>query len=85
MTGAVHISSLLVSARPSALDDVEQHLARISIAEVAHIDPQGKIIVTLETEDESAIVQALTDIQLIDGVVSAALVFHQVDDDEFTT
>lgn len=81
MTGAVHISSLLVSARPSALDDVEQQLTRINIAEVAHIDPRGKVIVTLETEDESAIVQALTDIQLIDGVVSAALVFHQVDDD----
>lgn len=82
MTGAFHISSLLVSARPSALDGVEKQIAGIAIAEVAHVDPQGKVIVTLETEDESAIVQALTDIQLIDGVVSAALVFHQVEEDE---
>lgn len=82
MTSAVHISSLLVSAKPSLLKDVEEQLAEIKIAEVAHIDPQGKIIATLETEDEAAIVQALSDIQLIDGVVSAALVFHQVDEDE---
>jgi periplasmic nitrate reductase NapD len=81
MTDVVHISSLLVSARPAALNAVEAHLAQIDIAEIAHIDPLGKIIVTLETGNESEIVQALTDIQLIDGVVSAALVFHQMDED----
>lgn len=80
MTETIHISSLLVSARPSLLGQVEQDLSEITIAEVAHVDPVGKIIVTLETSDESAIVQALTDIQLIDGVASAALVFHQIEE-----
>ena len=80
MSEAVHISSLLVSAKPESLEQVESHLRAIPIAEVAHVEPRGKIIVTLETADEAAIVQAMTDIQLIDGVVSAALVFHQVDD-----
>lgn len=84
MNDVVHISSLLVSADPSQLTQVEQDLASIGIAEIAHVSENGKIIVTLETADESAIVQALTDIQLIDGVVSAALVFHQVDDAEDT-
>ena len=82
MNDVVHISSLLVSAKPSQLQQVEQDLADIEIAEIAHVAENGKIIVTLETADESAIVQALTDIQLIDGVVSAALVFHQIDDAE---
>ena len=85
MNDAVHISSLLVSAKPSHLVQVEQDLARVDIVEIAHVADNGKIIVTLETADESAIVQALTDIQLIDGVVSAALVFHQVDDAENPT
>lgn len=80
MTETIHISSLLVSARPSLLGQVEQDLGEITIAEVAHVDPVGKIIVTLETSEESAIVQALTDIQLIDGVASAALVFHQIEE-----
>lgn len=82
MNDAVHISSLLVSAKPSQLQQVERDLADVEIAEISHVAENGKIIVTLETADESEIVQALTDIQLIDGVVSAALVFHQVDDAE---
>ena len=80
VTESVHISSLLVSAHPKVVERVASGIEAIGIAEVAHTDPLGKIIVTLETADESAIVQALTDIQLIEGVVSAALVFHQVDD-----
>lgn len=80
MNPSVHISSLLVSAKPTHLEQVEASLVSIDIADVVHVEDNGKIIVTLETLDESAIIQALTDIQLINGVVSAALVFHQVDD-----
>ena len=79
MNNVVHIVSLLVSANPTMMDSIESALNEISVTEVAHTDPRGKIIVTMETENEFDIVQALTDIQLIDGVVSAALVFHQVD------
>jgi len=80
MSDVVHISSLLVSADPASLEQVENGLKALAIVDVAHVDPRGKIIVTLETADEAAIVQAMTDIQLVDGVVSAALVFHQIDE-----
>ena len=80
MSETVHISSLLVSADPASLEQVESSLRALAIVDVAHVDPRGKIIVTLETADEAAIVQAMTDIQLVDGVVSAALVFHQIDE-----
>lgn len=74
-----HISSLLVTAKPDQIPAVAGNITNMSIAEVAHSDAAGKIIVTLETPDESAIVQALTDIQLLDGVVSAALVYHHAE------
>lgn len=76
MSQTVHISSLLVTAHPDRLGQVAADITAMDIAEVAHANDAGKIIVTLETPDESAIVQALTDIQLIKGVVSAALVYH---------
>lgn len=79
MNGPVHISSLLVSAHPDRAPTVAGKVAKMPIAEIAHLDGSGKIIVTLETADESEIVSALGDIQLIDGVVSAALVYHQTD------
>ncbi len=80
MTPAVHISSVLVTARPQLLSDIAATLNEIEIAEVAHVDPLGKVIVTLETSSESEIVQALTDMQVMEGVVNASLVFHQIDE-----
>lgn len=79
MTHTVQISSLLVSARPDTVPAVVQAISDMPIAEVADFGRHGKIIVVLETPDESEIVQALTDIQLIPGVASAALVYHQAD------
>ncbi len=79
MSQILHISSLLVTARPETVDAVNAYINAMPIAEVAHSDHLGKIIVTLETLDESAIVQALTDIQLVTGVVSAALVYHHAE------
>ena len=79
MSDIVHISSLLVSARPEKAKGAAAQIESLPIAEIAHRDEAGKIIVTLETTNESEIVSALSDIQLIDGVVSAALVYHQTD------
>ena len=53
----------------AALDGVEVHGA----------NPQGKIVVTLETASEGGIVDRLAAIRDVAGVLSAVLVFHQVE------
>ena len=75
-----HVSSLLLRAEPARLDDVVATIGKVDIAEVALSDPEGRIIVTLETASEADIVATMTQFQLIDGVVSAALVYHQTDE-----
>lgn len=82
MSDPVHISSIVVTADPTRLAEVEPAIEAYPIAELAVSGPAGKLIVTLETPDESAMVQALTDIQLMPGVVSAALVYHATTDPE---
>jgi nitrate reductase NapD len=77
MSECVHISSIVVTADPSRLGLVVPAIDGLAIADVAHSEPSGKLIVTLETPDEVQMVQAMTDIQLMPGVVSAALVYHQ--------
>lgn len=79
MTEVVHISSLLLRADPQKMEQILAEVAKIEMAEVPMTDPSGKIIVTLETENQSEIVEALTQLQLLDGVVSASLVYHQTD------
>ena len=79
MSEPVHISSLLLRAEPAKMDAVLSEISLVPFAEVPITDESGKIIVTLETDSETAIVDALTNLQLIDGVVSASLVYHQKD------
>lgn len=79
MPDVVHISSLLLRADPAKLPSVLEDVAGVPNAEVPMSDENGKVIVTLETDSESEIVESLTKLQLIDGVYSASLVYHQMD------
>jgi periplasmic nitrate reductase NapD len=71
-----HISSLVVHALPGAADAVCDALAALDGIEIHARDPSGKLILTLETADDAAIVETLNAIYGISGVLSAALVFH---------
>ena len=79
MSEMVHISSLLLRADPQKMKQVLADIAKVDLAEVPISDPNGKIIVIIETSNQGDIVNAPTQLQLIDGVVSASLVYHQTD------
>jgi periplasmic nitrate reductase NapD len=70
-----HVSSLVVHVRPEKAPAVRAEMARMPGVEV-HAEEAGKIIITLETDTEADIVARLNDISLLDGVMSATLVFH---------
>jgi nitrate reductase NapD len=65
-----HVSSLVVHVRPEKAHTVRREMIGL---------PGGKIIVTLETDTEADIVTRLNEISLLDGVMSATLVFHHVE------
>ena len=76
MSDDFHISSVVVTADPRRIDEVGPAIKALGVAEIAFSDPGGKMIVTLETGSEGKIVEALTAIQLMPGVASAALAYH---------
>ncbi|WP_424984794.1 chaperone NapD [Microbulbifer sp. S227A] len=78
MNRPLHISSLVVRSHPDRMPDVAAHIARMPHAELSLTDPSGKIVVLMETDSDQAIADGLAHIQLLDGVASAALVFHQI-------
>ena len=75
----MNISSAIVHARPGALSVVEAGLAALAGVEVHAISPEGKFIVTIETEDDDGNVAAYESIGRLDGVMSAAMVYHQTE------
>ncbi|UWQ83263.1 chaperone NapD [Leisingera caerulea] len=80
MTEELHISSLLVRSNPEQMEAVLAEIKSMPRAEISQTDPSGKIVVLFEADSDRAIGDALAKIQLLDGVASAALVFHQTCD-----
>lgn len=78
MADAFHIASLVVHAQPEAAMAAAAAIAAMPGAEVPFRDGT-RLVVTLETADEAEILDNLTRIQLLDGVLSAALVYHHAE------
>ena len=79
MPDELHVSSLVVHGRPDRLAAIRGSLASIEGLEVHAAAPSGKLVVTLETVSEQEIVARLATISLLEGVLSATLVYHQVE------
>jgi periplasmic nitrate reductase NapD len=77
MSREVHISSLLVHARPDFAAAVNAAIGAIAGAEIHAASPQGKLIVTLENGGTGEVSDALATINSLEGVLSAVLVYHQ--------
>jgi nitrate reductase NapD len=76
MNAECHISSLVIHSRPDRVQSILESLGSIKGAEVHGGADTGKLIVTLETETESQVVERINAIQLLEGVLAATLVFH---------
>ncbi|MCB8821107.1 chaperone NapD [Microvirga rosea] len=76
MSGECHISSLVIHSRPDRVSSIVDSLSLIEGAEIHGGMDTGKLIVTLETESESQVVERINAIQVLDGVLAATLVFH---------
>ncbi|GAA5216629.1 chaperone NapD [Corallincola platygyrae] len=76
----VHISSLVVHMRPDVMADVTDYLDQKPGLEIQGGNEQGKMVVTLETLTEHAVLDAISEINYLPGVLSTSLVFHQIDD-----
>ena len=75
----MNISSAIVHARPGAVAIVQAGLAALEGVEVHAVSPEGKLIVTIETEDDGSNVATYERIGQLDGVMSAAMVYHQTE------
>ena len=75
----MNISSAIIHARPGDVAIVQAGLNSLAGVEVHAISPEGKLIVTIVTEDDSSNVATYELIGQLDGVMSAAMVYHQTE------
>ena len=76
MAEELHISSIVVHARPEAAAEAARAIAALPGAEIHQRLAGGKLIVTLETAGTGEIMRHIERINDLPGVVSTALVYH---------
>ena len=72
----MHISGILVHARPGHIAQARNQLAGIAGVEVHAADENGKLIITLEQQDEETTVATFEQLNRLPDVLSATLVYH---------
>jgi len=82
MSATHHIASVLITAEPSQMLNVKKKISALEFASIAASNPDGKLIVTIKSPTEVALVQGLTDLQLLPGVASASLCAHRTEKSE---
>ena len=78
MSKELHISSLIVHTRPARFEEVSAAIQKRG-GEIAISDPCGKFVVVIETDHERKVTSFANELAIMPGVLSANLVFHQVD------
>jgi periplasmic nitrate reductase NapD len=75
----IHISSAVVSVLPDRRDEVLRMLGALPGVEVHHTDT-SKIVIVMEASESGILGGRLAEIAMWQGVLSANMVFEQVDE-----
>lgn len=73
----MNISSAIVHAHTANVSAVQARLMSLPGVEVHGVSPEGKIIVTIESDDDSISIDTYTRIGQLEGVVASAMVYNQ--------
>ena len=76
----MNISGILVQAHPENITSVCDALVDMEGVEVHASNEAGKIVVTIEQENNAQMSDMLLSLQNIPGVLAASMVYHQFDD-----
>jgi nitrate reductase NapD len=75
----LHISSMVVHAKPEYLATVKNNIEQLPGAEIHGESDKGKLVVVVETQDQGYITDVIEKIINFEHVLSTALVYHQIE------
>jgi nitrate reductase NapD len=77
----MNINGLLVHANPDKTDDVHRRLNTLRGVDVHERTDDGRFVITVEDVDGADPGDAILEIHRMEGVLSAVLVFHRIEDE----
>ena len=70
---------MVVHARPEYLAAVKKQIEQLPGAEIHGESDKGKLVVVLETQNQTYITDIIEKINNLENVLNIALVFHQIE------
>jgi nitrate reductase NapD len=80
----MELAGLIVRALPRHLQRVESNLLSIPGLEIHHLDPNGRMIVTLEQNTHKALSNSIALLQGLEKVLAVSLVYQHSEELEDT-
>lgn len=74
----INLVSMVMMTRPERLTGFKELIASVDGAEIHVASAEGKLVVTVEADDQRSLLQRIEVLQNLDGLVSSNLVYHQV-------
>ena len=74
----VNLVSMVMMIRPERLAGFRQQIASVDGAEIHIASAEGKLVVTVEADDQRSLLQRIETLQNMEGLISSNLVYHQV-------
>lgn len=78
----MNLAGILVQAQPEQVSEVKNRLTALSGVEVHAMTPDGRLVVTVEEEQESIFADRVLELHHCEGVISATLVYQYSNDNE---
>jgi len=73
---SINICGVLVHTRIENAPRVQDRLQQYKGVEVHNVTDDGRLVVTIENEDQSELVDTINSISTVEGVISAAMVYQ---------
>ena len=81
-SSTTHITSVLVHAYPDQWEELALTLDTLKDVDVHTADESGKLVLLMETQSLGRVTELIEQINAMDAVVGATLVYHQTEDSE---
>lgn len=77
----MNICGILVHTKPDWVEAMKERLTALPGVEVHGVSDEGRMVVTLEEEDEDTMADAMLQIQRLEGVLSASMIYHHCEEE----
>lgn len=76
----MNVCGILVHTQPDEMETMKERLVAMPGVEVHGMD-EGRMVVTLEREEEETLGDAMLGIQQMEGVLSASMIYHHCEEE----